>query len=157
GRWLNIPDRPWFNPGLPPPAASPAWPSDVLARLSSQLADEFAFHMAAGENLPEHQARKRYIPSIVRLRPNNDGREHTEEKPLDDLLTREGIQLLIVGSGGHGKTTMLKRAAAEGARRAVQDSRSPVCIYFRLASFDREGDFDLLLDRLSIAAGSIGR
>jgi tetratricopeptide (TPR) repeat protein len=74
------------------------------------------------------------------------------EGPLEDFLVSDGMQLLVIGGGGSGKTTMLKHVAADGARRAVEDPRAPIFVYLRLASFDRDGGFDLLLDRLSIAA-----
>jgi hypothetical protein len=63
------------------------------------------------------------------------------------------MQLLVIGDGGSGKTTILKHLAAEGARQAALNSNAPIFIYLRLTSFDRgDAGLDLLLDRLSLAA-----
>jgi tetratricopeptide (TPR) repeat protein len=62
------------------------------------------------------------------------------------------MRFLVIGAGGSGKTTMLTRLAANGARKAVQNLHAPIFVYLRLPSFDRDGGFDLLLDRLSLAA-----
>ena len=151
GRWLNGPNRPWFVHDQLPSRNSPNWPEHIVQDLCTHLNNEFAAHMRAGEDLSPDQARARYIHGVLKLRAND--RTPGKEGPLEDFLTSDGLQLLIVGAGGSGKTTMLMHAAATGAHRAAQDVRAPIVIYLRLPSFDRsDGGFDLLLDRLSVAA-----
>jgi tetratricopeptide (TPR) repeat protein len=150
-RWLNSPDRPWFVPDQPPSRNSLEWPEHIVQELCIHLNNEFTAHMRAGEDLSADQARARYIHGVLKLRAH-DGAPG-KEGPLEDFLKPDGLQLLIVGAGGSGKTTMLMHAAAIGAHRAAQDVRAPIVIYLRLPSFDRsDGGFDLLLERLSVAA-----
>jgi Domain of unknown function (DUF4062)/NACHT domain len=127
----------------------PDWPEDIVRRLSTQLDEEFAFHLRAGENVPPGHSRAPYVRPTVKLRHG----QPQWEGLLEDCLTPDGVQLLLIGSGGSGKTTLLKQLATSGAQRAVNDSRAPIFIYLPLFRFDRgDGGFDLLLDRLSLAA-----
>jgi tetratricopeptide (TPR) repeat protein len=137
--------------GRQPP--SPDWPKHVLESLSTQLNNDFVGHMQAREDLSPDQARARYVQGLIKLRVPPKDQKSPQEGPLEDFLASDGVPLLVVGSGGSGKTTMLKHLAAEGARRATQNSRAPIFVYLRLASFDRgDGGLDLLLDRVSMAA-----
>ena len=161
-RWISEKQESLGSVSLPLAPASSDWPQQVVESLASQLNDEFAFYMRAGEDLSSDQARARYVQGLMKLRhrqgdtsvpPKSHDSRHGMEGPLEDFLAADGVQLLVIGHGGSGKTTMLKHLAADGARRAMQDPRAPIFVYLRLASFDRgDGGFDLLLDRLSTAA-----
>jgi tetratricopeptide (TPR) repeat protein len=157
--WLNAAERPWFGGEDAVAAAPMEWPAEILTSLSQRLNDEFAQHMSGGEGIPVADARARYIQSIVRRRPaprlkqDRENPPTDDEAPLADLIMVDGAQLLVVGAGGAGKTTMLKQLAASGAHRAIDDSSGPVFVYLRLTSFDRnEGAFDALMNLLSLAA-----
>jgi tetratricopeptide (TPR) repeat protein len=157
--WLSAAERPWFAEKVI--VAVPAeWPAETLAALAQRLNDEFVQHMSGGEAIAAADARARYVQSIVRprraARPTQN-EEHADpapdEGPLDDFITADGAQLLIVGAGGTGKTTLLRQLAASGAQRAVENPSAPVFLYLRLSSFDRsEGAFDALMNLLSLAS-----
>ena len=165
GQWLGSPDRPWFAGAAPQPAGGREdWPQAVVEGLFGDLDKSFLNHMRAGEEISPAQARARYVPGVLSLRGARGGagegggaasrRTSVTEGPLADFLNAGETRLLVVSPGGGGKTTMLRQAAAEGAKRALEDPEAPVFLYVRLASFDRDKNgFEGLLALLGVAAG----
>ena len=121
-----------------------------------------------GEDINGAMIARHYLDVLVRERersPNPD--QHLEQgmdrdpankrdlrpKPLSELAIRLGTQLLVIGEGGTGKTTMLRKLELDSLQRALGDSEALLPIYVRLSFFDsKEKVFDALIDLASRGA-----
>src|SRR5262249_51705250 len=107
---------------------------DVLVRERERSSDPDQ-HLARG--LDRDPSNKRALPPV----------------PLSQLPIRPGTKLLVIGDGGTGKTTMLRKVELDSVQRALGDSEALLPIYVRLSFFDsKEKAFDALIDLTSRGA-----
>lgn len=113
---------------------------------AQRLVVKFRDHMAKGEAMSAAEADRRYIDILVkRPKPLPDGAP--EVVPLSVLVALSGVRAVVVGEGGAGKTTMLRKLAADAARLAQTESDAPIPIYFPLNLVDSVGrEFEGFLD-----------
>jgi HEAT repeat protein len=124
-----------------------------LERYALELDKEFAGGMRQGEQLGREEATKRYIEVLVRKR-SKEKEVAPEAWPLSRVAEQPEARVLVLGGGGAGKTTMLRKLARDSAQRALTDPNAPLPIYVRLNFFDAQArEFEGLLEIAARAAG----
>jgi tetratricopeptide (TPR) repeat protein len=127
--------------------------SSYVNAAAGRFQADFAERIDHLASLTYSEARDRFMPALVRVRPR-DMTENPTVGSLGDLAPKPGHLAFLSGPGGSGKSTSLLELAISSARAAQTDHNLPVPFYARLASFDaRERGFPELLEVIANAAG----
>jgi HEAT repeat protein len=126
-----------------------------LESYALELEEEYTRLLHRDGRPGQEEAAGGYIDTLITERPHDKEKWVAPEPfPLSRVAGQPGIRVIVLGGGGAGKTTMLRRLAFDCARRALTQPDAPVPIYVRLNFFDAQSqEFENLLGIAARGAG----
>ena len=105
-----------------------------LENYAKKLEAKFLAHLSQHEHLDRAAAESRYIDVLTRERPQRQLEKETTEsepRPISNLAAEPGVRALVLGGGGSGKTSILRKLAVDCCRAALADSQAPLPLFGR--------------------------